>query len=628
MRSALIPLILLNLAMAGKPRLGDTELKEITEEASTDRSAAITELESIRKTYKLTKPEKAMVAVAIGEQYRLMGRFPEAKAAFQEAKGFDGTSPAVTLGELLVQSASAGSTGMIAELAAVPDEGPPDTMNADRYLALYLYDTSVPPETREYRRSLALGFAASDPAVLERIKRVMASPPEAPPPPVLETPEVPANDPLSAAWAAYDNGDEAKARKLYEKVLVDDPGNLQATYGLRIMDAPLNIDRVGVLLPLSGRFGAAGAQVQAAFEEGYNGPAELVFKDSGATPETAVAALESLVFEDGVIGVVGPLLTVETESVTNTMEAMRVPGFSLSQAWEPQAEAGWVVQGMLTPHAQIRALLDYAMTEAEMTTFGIFGPDTPYGHMSGAAFREEVEARGGTITVEEYYDPTATDLQPFAQTLGQKDYEERKWEYDKLKKAAEEAGRDPGKVVLPPIVEFEGLFVPESASKVPLVCAGLAYEEFKIRSSSNIRNSSGTIRLMGLSGWNNPSLVSGGGGYVRNAWFTDVFVPPPRGKSYAADMPAEWTDFVALHRENTGRTPSPLEAIARDAGAFLSASLNLQPASRKAFLQALESAELQDSITGAAVYEPAHRAISHQVRILTISDGSIKPVQP
>ena len=72
--------------------------------------------------------------------------------------------------------------------------------------------------------------------------------------------------------------------------------------------APVRADRIGLLLPVEGKYAAAARQLREAFELGYGAPGpQLVVEHSGDDAAGAVAALEKLALEQGVVAVVGPL---------------------------------------------------------------------------------------------------------------------------------------------------------------------------------------------------------------------------------------------------------------------------------------------------------------------------------
>src|SRR5690606_8544966 len=152
---------------------------------------------------------------------------------------------------------------------------------------------------------------------------------------------------------------------------------------------------------------------------------------------------------------------------------------SLSQSNEADG-VPWVYQGVPSIGDQVDALVHHVMVTEGMKRFAIFAPDTAYGRRAAETFQQAVAAKSGTISVEVFYDSEAPALMPFASKLGRKDPEARKAELWRLRKEAEENGGNPSNVVLPPAMDFDAIFLPDNARRVPIACAALAYEEFPI----------------------------------------------------------------------------------------------------------------------------------------------------
>ena len=614
-------------------RLGQPDLVEdALAYATTDRAKALALLEEAA-TSTADHDEALVLAVYAGEQRRLSGDKEGARGWFERVleSGDGAPAAAARLGLALLTVDAEPDASTWAILEDTHQKSATATQNACRYLALAVRAAGQNDLTALERWSRkALDYAAEDPEVEARVTarlEALTAPPTGPdvepePGPGPDTPEPEAEavlPALQAAWAALDHCDAAAARE-GAQALVDAGGDdaWAAKLLLRRLDAvPVDPGKVGVLLPTSGRYQAAAHQILEAVKVGLGtGGPELVVADTGEDAASAVAALEQLVLEDGVVAVVGPLRRDVAEDVARAADALHVPLLSLTREDGLTAERPWVYQAMPTPASEARVLVAHAVEERGMSAFAIFAPDNAYGHAAADAFTAAVEEQGAQVTVAEYYDATATDLIPFAKTLGRKDYEARSWEFHQLKAAARERGGDPSKVVLPPILDFQGLFLPDSAARVPLATAALAYEEFPIGEFQTERDGD-TVPLMGLSSWNNPSLVTAGNIYVRSSIFTDAWW----------DGDATGQAFVERYRQATGRGPSSLEVYAHDAGAILGAVTGVRPPTREDFREALSGAEVEGTVTGVAGFNEERQA-NHDIRILTIcKDGVFPPDQ-
>lgn len=597
--------------------------------AETDPGKAIVLLEEALAHDEVPRNSRPIVMIHAGEQHRLAGHPDKARRWFtdaaEQAKGSD--LAAAHMGMALVDATGDPEPAVWVVLRDANGKDLLESQDADRYLLLAI--RAAQHERPELKNLVRKAIDTAPTSVQRaRIESVLARLAEAPQ--SVQTADfteltAPA-DPIEQAREALAAGDLETARSMAERATEseDEQHRAVAAYMIQKIDAGAVSDpkKIGVLLPLSGKYEAVGRQVSQALEHGFAGAEmhrTLVYADSGGTPETAVAALDKLVIEQGVIAVVGPLLSGETEQVTAAATALEVPLISLSQALENPEESSWVFQSMLTTRHQIEALVEYAMNEANAKKFGVFAPDSEFGIRSAELFRQSVERHGGEVTVVHQYVADSTDLIDDARALGRKDYDARRSEFQELRRSAESAGRDPSKVVLPPIIDYDALFLPERAARVPIVCAALAFEEFPVGEFAPIRDGD-TIPLMGLSGWNNDSLVTGGGPYVRGGFFTDAFLLPSE-----AWPNAEATTFVEAYKDATRRTPTSLEALTVDTGRLLAVAARSDAVDRAGFRQALRDATLDTAVTGARGFHDESGDIEREVRVFSITrDGIVE----
>lgn len=607
-RLLLLALLLGGPAIAAKLKTPDV-VDDALELVETDRGQAIAALEKALENEDLSPEDRDAITVHAGEQRRLKGDIAAARKHFQAVADARSETPwraSARLGIALLDADNQLDAKVVARLSEPGDKEVLPTENADRY-AFLAREAAVRKDAADVRDFVkrAESFAKDDPDVLARITGIKRNlDPNAP-----VTPDKP-RSPIEKAEAAFeaDRIDDAR-RMATEIAAAGGPDAYVAKYLLMRLDAkPVDPMKIGVLLPLSGKYAAAGGQIREALAAGYgNGARKLVFVDSGETDESSVQALEKLVLQDGVVAVVGPLRTESLDAVAKAADALRVPLISLAQsdAGDPYP---WVLQGMVTPKDQVRALVDYAVGKREMKAFATFAPDNPYGHSAADALRAEIERRQLTLVREVFYDPAAKDLAPFARQLAAKDFEGQAELLKKLKAEAKAKGKDPSKVTLPPNVTYDAIFLPDNATRIPLACAGLGFEEFAIGAFTPKGPGQRTIPLLGLSGWDNDDMVQRGGNYVKGALFTDLW--------YAPDSEA----FATEYRAKLDRTPSALEAVSWDLGRLLAAA-GADAKTRSAFRDAMMSASLPDAATGATGF--VERRAKHRIRILTIGKNGI-----
>ncbi len=629
-----IAMVLASPAAEAAKRRNPDVVEDALAYAITDRAKAVALLENTLSDGASAK-EVDVITLYAGEQRRLSNDLDAAHKWFSELlqrtdKGMD--AEAAKLGLALVSAASGADERTRSVLRAVSEKDALDTQNADRYLVLAIQAAQAnDPDGVAQNSRKALSYGKEDPAVWERVKESLAD--------LAATPEGVSAPRLGGGSTHFDRAEKAlaeghkdEARKFANKALADTqpdtPERRAAEYLLRRIDgANIATQQIAVLLPLTDKYGAVGKQVGQALEFGYRqgrGDRRLVVIDSGATPETAVAALEKAVIEDGVIAVVGPLLSEESVEVAAAAEALHVPLVSLSSGLDNTSELQWVVQGMTTSRDQIEALLDQVMGVDGMKSFIVFAPESPYGTQSTAVFQEVVKERGGTVTAVEFYDPAATEMLEDAKILGRKDYDARSREFWDLKQATKEAGGNPGSVVLPPVLDFDAIFLPEKASRVPLACAALAYEEFPMGDFQPTKDSP-VIPVLGLSGWNSAKLVQTGGPYARRGYFTDAFLLQATGEEPPWIPPPEIQSFIDAYRAEYDRTPSAREAIITDVGRLLAVATGTGANTRTELRDALLEAKPTNTVSGLVGIDPETRRSNREMMILTITKDGIIP---
>jgi len=265
-----------------------------------------------------------------------------------------------------------------------------------------------------------------------------------------------------------------------------------------------------------------------------------------------------------VSAIIGPLLKGECEAAAAAAESVAVPLIAITARAEVAQGRPQVFRVRTQPSQEIEALVNYVTQEAGATRFAILYPRDAYGRGLRALFWDAVEARGGHIVGIASYEPDVTDFaEPIRRLVGfdlldssQKralgDREDmlrraRRLPPDEaitLREEARALTTEDGEP-LPPIVDFDALFIPESYEKVVLIAPQLAFHEVV------------GARLLGTSGWNDPELVRIAQHHVEGALFTS---------QYYADSPVPFVkDFGERFRATFDEEPAALAAQAYDA---------------------------------------------------------------
>ncbi len=606
---------------AAAPRLPD-----VVEHAlgMRNRTAAIALLE--REAKGADDTDAPMILLHAAELRRLAGQAEEARAAFQRITEEWPASPAkdpAVLGLTVIDAGASASGNALATLALIDDDGVPDTLNADRYVLLAKAKAAEGADESAVKAlsDKALAYAAAARDVERRVtKAVVAIETQPEAEPISEGPaDLAAIEQIRAAVAA---GDLARAGELaarFAEAFPDSPFVREADYAKRRAATGVKPDPglVAVLLPTTGSYALPAANLRAAIELGNEhagGKLRLAFFDTGGTPEGCVKALEKATIEQGASLVLGPLLKEEALVCAPAAQAIHVPMITLTSSEEVLVAGDQVYRAFPSTEQQVEALLEETYDTRAIKRYAILHPTTPFGENAARIFTDAVTARGGTVTVRQSYDPNASDFRAPVKLLGKKDYKARASEYARLKKDAEKAKQDPDKVVLPPIIEYDAIFIPDNYQRVALIAAALAFEEFPV-GRFKARREDTPIPLLGLSAWNNDELARRGGAYVQDSIFVDAFDPR------VDDAPTD--TFLDAWKEKGKGDATVVEAVAYDTTRLL-AQIVATGGDRAA---ALGAARLTNPVAGTTGFGP-DRQLGRAWRLLTVTREGVGPLQP
>jgi len=578
------------------------------------------------------------VGIEAGEHRRLMSDTKSAREHFlrvQQSFAEHFLAEAATLGITLVDSGEHPSGNQLATMGYLTAEGAPPSMDADRFRLLALDAATSGERSAKVRgytsKASAYANESGDPLVLARVTQsimgmhsagVIDPPPAAP----VETPEELATQALENAHAALATGDLDSARKSAETFLAtfpESPSVIEAQYVIQRVNAgdPVDGSLVGVLLPLTGTYAPPGQRLKRVIEMANRhagSPMKLAFVDTEGSPERTVEQLEQLVLQRGAVAVLGPLLKENAAAAAEAAQALHVPLICLAQAEGITADRPFVFRGFLTPVQQVQQLVEHVTTKLGLQRFAVLAPDNSYGKLASEAFTAEVLQRGGEVQQQVYYDPTSGDFRKSAAELAAKDYTARAYEFRKLKEDAEERGMDPDKVVLPPMVEYQAIFIPDSYQRVPLVASALAYEEFAIGEFKPKRDDI-PLLLLGLNGWHDDSIARQGGKYIRGGVFVDAFFPR------SGELQVQ--SFIASFRTEFDSSPGTVDALGYDAARMVAQAVAQGPGRREAMRELLMAVELPDSVSGGVRFDEQGEVI-RTLEVLSIGKDIIERWQP
>ncbi|HVK60398.1 MAG TPA: penicillin-binding protein activator [Bdellovibrionales bacterium] len=426
--------------------------------------------------------------------------------------------------------------------------------------------------------------------------------------------------------ALAEQKDFSRARSQFEDVVELSPGSDLAERSARLIeqiDARNRVDprTIGVILPLSGPQAAIGQKALRAVQLalGVYGKAQSNFRiaviDSEGNPDVARRGVEELVQKDNVIALVGGLLSKTAVVEASRAEDFGVPAIMLSQKSGLTQAGDSIFRNAVTSQTQVRALLDVVMGKLGMKRFAILFPNDAYGVEYANFFWDEAMSRGGQITGAQPYDPKETDFRGHVQRLAGMFYsEDRASEYRHNLKLYTEKNPKRGarqaapalEELMPPIIDFDAIFIPDTARAVGQIAPMLAY--------NNIRD----VRLLGTNAWNSPALIQRGQKFVEKAVFVDSALtndPSYRSSPF-------FSAFVATFEEEPGLT----ELQAYDSALILRQLIAGGETTRVGLRERMASLRDFPAATGRLSITD-QREIERPLTALTVENGAIVPFE-
>ncbi|PIP08863.1 MAG: hypothetical protein COX51_02015 [Syntrophobacteraceae bacterium CG23_combo_of_CG06-09_8_20_14_all_50_8] len=360
-----------------------------------------------------------------------------------------------------------------------------------------------------------------------------------------------------------------------------------------------NPHTLGCILPLTGCFASYGSRALDAviLAAGFFDPArksqiKLFIEDSQSRPERAAAAVTKLA-RDGVIAIIGPLGSEESQTAAEEAQKLKIPLMTLTQK-EGIADGGdYVFRNFLTGAMQVKTLVKYVIEDLHLSRFAVLHPENGYAQEMAKLFYKEVGRRQGKIVWAQSYRNDQTDFSEDIKKL------------INMTEIVQAGGAFPGQS-MPRYFNFDALFIADSYAAVKMIVPQLIFQ-----------NVSG-IRLLGISGWNSSSLLSLEDRALK-AVFTDGF--------FAGSFFPETIDFVDNFYAAYGREPDVMEAEVFDAAGMAVKIIKENAGrTREKFRDRLLDIEEYPGATGRISFTTSGDA-EKEAFVLTVKDGKIIQVK-
>lgn len=420
----------------------------------------------------------------------------------------------------------------------------------------------------------------------------------------------------------------ARARSSFQDVVALAPGTElaeRATTLIAQIDARSRVNprTVGAILPLSGRQQAVGYRALRGLQLGLGiyspnkktSGFRLAVIDSEGNPDIARRAVERLVVEDNAVAMVGGLLSRTAGSETSKAQEFGMPTIVLGQKAGLTESGEFIFRNALTSQMQAEHLAYVAIERLGLKRFAILFPNDPYGTEFANFFWDAVKLRGGSVNAAQPYDPKETDFRGHVQRMvGNYYVEDRSEEYriryrqylEKNPRRSARQSQATPEEILPPIVDFDALFIPDSARAAGQIAPMLAYNDVD------------NVRLLGTNLWNNASFVSRGQKFVENAIIVDGL--------YTGDRSFASSDFVKAYKDVFGEEPGMIEAQAYDTGLLLRQLIAGGATTRTELQEKLTSVKGFPGAFGALDMSPT-RELKRPISVLTVKEGKLVPLE-
>ena len=274
---------------------------------------------------------------------------------------------------------------------------------------------------------------------------------------------------------------------------------------------------------------------------GAPGPGfELVIRDSGNSAALAEKQVESLVRDDQVIAIIGPIARSESEAAARKAVEMRVPLITFSLSLDPPEKSHYVFRHSKSQDEEVRDLVRYSLDYLHSRRFAVLYPATGYGRNMMRQFWREVEQGGGKVVAAASFEPSPVV------TRYSRERKEFQRIFENFTGQDRPIGEEEQKLLdrvgdsLPdPIVDFDALFIPVGPNGI---------RDLQQIAPYPVTVDAEHVQLLGSRFWNNDALLVSGGGKLKGAVFVDAFDRASINPKVAA--------FRGRHRTFFGHQPS------------------------------------------------------------------------
>jgi ABC-type branched-subunit amino acid transport system substrate-binding protein len=254
----------------------------------------------------------------------------------------------------------------------------------------------------------------------------------------------------------------------------------------------------------------------------FNNPnIQLLVKDDGGTAQGAQQAAQQALDEGAEI-ILGPLFAVTVGAAGQAARARGVPVIAFSTDANVATRGVYLLSFL--PESDVDRVVQYAVSQGKRS-FAALVPDTAYGSVVEAEFKQAVAQKGGRIVALERYPADKAQIQA------------------PVKRVAEAAR------------QADSIFIPDGADAVPSVVQALS------AAGVNLKN----VQLIGTGLWDDTRIFNDNS--LQGGWF-------------AAPDVAGFRSFAGRYRSRYGQDPVRTATLAYDAVSLVAALVKTQGTQR------------------------------------------------
>ncbi|MDR0356617.1 MAG: penicillin-binding protein activator [Deltaproteobacteria bacterium] len=288
--------------------------------------------------------------------------------------------------------------------------------------------------------------------------------------------------------------------------------------------------------------------------------------DTAGDPGQTVKLVHEAAARPEVIALVGPLTSREALAAAQTAQAVSMPMIAVSQRLGLTIGRPFVFRIFLTPKHQAEAVARYAIRNLGLERLGALYPNDSYGQGMLRFFQDEVQRLGGQMGTVGGYNPGQSEFTEAVNRLtGGRSVRRASISYQAS-------------------VDFQALYLPDSASAVAQILPLLAYNDVT------------TMTFLGSSLWLVPELAQNYGRYMQGS------VIPSAVSSLSARP--EMVRFSEAFLQATGQPAEQFGAYGYDAGIALRTAFSAGAGSRNELTRALLTLRPFEGATGPFNFGP------------------------